>query len=187
MSKSCQRCCLVTVEEGCEEGALKREVEKMRRKMRTAKRKIRYEIAQEVVAGIMEKAGVHEDDNRNVTIHRVKGLDHIRHEDVDISLPVLLRTSSVSGVEYQASTDVPLFPALNTEFGTQEPVLNVEWANRSPEPTDDRKKTEGTLFKRCAMPLRSGDHQVILGANDLLPQLGAVPQRGRQTRITRGH
>ena len=37
-------------------------VEKKRRKMKTAKRKIvRYEIAQNVVAGIKEKAGVHED------------------------------------------------------------------------------------------------------------------------------
>ena len=61
MSRSCRRCFQVTAEEGCQEGAPKREVEKKRRKMRTAKEKVKYAIAQEVVAGIKENAGVRED------------------------------------------------------------------------------------------------------------------------------
>ena len=61
MSRSCRRCFQVTAQEGCQEGAPKREVEKKRRKMRTAKGKVKYAIAQEVVAGIKEKAGVRED------------------------------------------------------------------------------------------------------------------------------
>ena len=35
MSRSCRRCCLVTVEEGCQEEALGTEAEKKRRKKRT--------------------------------------------------------------------------------------------------------------------------------------------------------
>ena len=55
MSKRCRRCCLATAEEGGQEEALKRQVEKKRRR-------ISNEIAQEVVVGIKGKASAHEDD-----------------------------------------------------------------------------------------------------------------------------
>ena len=70
MSRSWRRYFLVTVEEGCE-GAVQRKEAEKRRKRRTAERHVRYAIAQEVVAGIKEKAGVHE--NAKSTAQRTAG------------------------------------------------------------------------------------------------------------------
>ena len=62
VSRGCRRCSRVTAEKGCQDEAPKKEVEKKRREdMNSRGRKVRYEIAQEVFAGIKEKAGGHED------------------------------------------------------------------------------------------------------------------------------
>ena len=59
MSRRCLRRCLATVEEGCHEEARKK---RGREEEEDSKESIiRNDIAQEVVAGIKEKAGAHED------------------------------------------------------------------------------------------------------------------------------
>ena len=62
MSRSCRRCFLVTVEKVArEKRAKERGREEEEEEMDSREKQVRYEIAQEVVAGIMEKAGVYED------------------------------------------------------------------------------------------------------------------------------
>ena len=51
----CPRCCLVTVEAGCQEEAQKKEAEKKRRQERKGERQVRKEIVQEVGCGHREK------------------------------------------------------------------------------------------------------------------------------------
>ena len=63
MSRSCRRCCLVTVEEGCQEETLK--------KLENEERRIRSEIAQKVIEGITRKASMHE--NAESTTQRTVG------------------------------------------------------------------------------------------------------------------
>ena len=57
-SRSCQRCYLVKVEEGCQEEAQREKNGSQKRAER--KKKTRSEIAQEVVAGIKEEASAQE-------------------------------------------------------------------------------------------------------------------------------
>ena len=58
-SRSCRRCYLVTVEEGCQEGAQKRKAEKEGEVDEGGEeRRIRGQIVKEVVAGIQEKVSM---------------------------------------------------------------------------------------------------------------------------------
>ena len=62
MSRSCRRCCLVTVGQGCQEEAQKKKAEEEGELDEDSEeRKFTNEIAQEVVAGIKEKASAHDD------------------------------------------------------------------------------------------------------------------------------
>ena len=79
-SRSCRRCCLVTVEEGCQEGAQK-ENGKEEGEVDEAgeKRRIRSQIAQEVVARIKEKISVH--DGMKEAVQRPAGQSVMRSWD----------------------------------------------------------------------------------------------------------
>ena len=58
MSRSCRRCCQVTVEEGCQVRKKKGREEEVDED--NEERRIRCKIVHEVVAGIKEKVSVHD-------------------------------------------------------------------------------------------------------------------------------
>ena len=66
-SRSCQRCCPVTVEEGCQEEAQKKKAEKKERQTRAVRKE-----AQKVVADIKEKKACAQDDAKE-TAQRTAG------------------------------------------------------------------------------------------------------------------
>ena len=77
--RSCRRCCLVTVEESCQEGVQRRGREEGAVDEDGEERRIRSQIVQEVVAGIKEKVGVHNGDKE--AVQRLAGQSVMRSWD----------------------------------------------------------------------------------------------------------